>query len=79
MSFDILTDIATAYRLHPHVVPGVRMLAAATPLPKFRSASAVNPLVLGLLILAAAALFALWANWQAARSAYCANHSLEVR
>ena len=55
------------------------MLAAATPLPKFRSASAVNPLVLGLLILAAAALFALWANWQAARSADWAIHSLQVR
>ncbi len=55
------------------------MLAAATPLPKIRAALAVNSLVLGLLILASAALFAMWANWQAAQSADWAIHSLQVR
>lgn len=79
MSFDILTAVTTAYRLPTANAPGVPMLAAATPLPKFRAALAVNPLLLGLLILAAAALFAMWANWQAARSADWAVHSLQVR
>jgi len=55
------------------------MLAAADPLPHQRAAASVNPLVLGLLILGAATLFAIWANWQAARATDWAIHSLEVR
>lgn len=55
------------------------MLAAAGPLPRFRAFVALNPLVAGLLILGAATLFSIWANWQAARATDWAIHSLEVR
>lgn len=55
------------------------MLAAAGPLPRFRAFVALNPLVVGILILGAATLFSIWANWQAARATDWAIHSLEVR